>query len=91
MVYLQKPRMSTVEAEDIVSVGLPSVLQHETVVTKVNNDMLMAAVSGQVSALCSTVPEMIYNVFSWTLNPTHFTSLHLCLFDLSAAFDTTTC
>jgi len=63
MVYLQKPRMCTVDAEDIVSV--PSVLQHETVVTKVNHDMLMAAVSGQVSALC--------------------------LFDLSAVFDTTTC
>jgi len=24
-----------------------------------------------------TVPEMTYNVFSGTLNPTHFTSLHL--------------
>ena len=42
--------MSTVEAED--TVGVPSVPQHETVVTKVYNDMLMAAVSGQVFALC---------------------------------------
>jgi len=49
-VYLEKPRMSTVEAED--TVGVPSVPQHETVVTKVYNDMLMAAVSGQVFALC---------------------------------------
>jgi len=52
--------MSTFEAED--TVGVPSLPQHETVVTVVYNDMLMVAVSGQVSALC--------------------------LFDLSAAFDT---
>jgi len=27
--------------------------------------------------IIKTVPEMTYNVFSGTLNPTHFTSLHV--------------
>jgi len=30
-----------------------------------------------LSSCYDPVPEMTYNVFSGTLNPTHFTSLHL--------------
>jgi len=30
-----------------------------------------------------TVPEMTYNVFSGTLNPTHFTSVHFSAHDTS--------